>query len=108
VTYTLPDSVRALPTDPRTLTYALLTVEQEIDAERAAQGGGTAATTRELVKRSVVAVDGRAIDWAGTDPEWYDRASPKVREQATRGFIRVNRTSGKEDADFLASEAVES
>lgn len=110
VTRTIPESARALPGDPQKLTFALLTLDQEIDAGKVAEaaGGGNARLTSELTRRSVVAVDGKPIDWSGTDPEWLDRASPKVRQLAFKGFIATNRTTDDEDAAFLASETVSS
>ena len=110
LTYTIPDSARALPKDPKKLTYVLLSIEMEIDADKAAAvaGGGERNVRRELVKRAVVAVDGKPVSWEGTDPEWYDGASPKVRELAWYGFVKTNRTTNAEDAAFLGSEAVSS
>ena len=107
-TYTVPESARALAGDPRTLTYAMISLDMELDAGKVADsmGGGTNRLAIELTKRSVVAVDGKPVSWEGTDPDWFDRASPKVRELALRGFARVNRSSLKEDSDFLASEVV--
>jgi hypothetical protein len=107
-TYTIPDSARARPKDPKTLTYVLLTIDMEIDADKAsaAAGGGEKNVRRELIKRAVVAVDGRAVSWEGSDPEWFDDASPKVRELAWYGFVKVNRTTNDEDKAFLDSEDV--
>jgi hypothetical protein len=109
-TRTIPDSARQLPTDPKTLTFSILSLDQEMDATKVAEaaGGGNARLTVELTKRSVIMVDGKAIDWAGTDPEWLDRASPKVRQLAFKGFILLNRPTDDEDLSFLESEVVSS
>lgn len=108
-TFTLPDAARG-PTDPKRLTYEPISLEMELDANKVATalGGGAARLTVELTKRSVVAVDGKPVSWEGEDPEWLEKASPKAREFAFRGFARVNRTSNEDDVAFLASEVVES
>lgn len=105
VEFTFPKAMRG-PKDPTTILVAELTLEQEEDADRASSSNKSLGT--ELVKRAVVAVDGRPIDWAGEGPEWFDRASPKIREFATIAFRKVNRTTATEDEAFLASAVVKS
>lgn len=107
LTFVVPDSARKRAKDPRKLSYVELTIDMEIDADKAAAaaGGSTPATRKELVLRSVVAVDGKTVDWTGAGPSWYEEASPKIRELAWYAFVKIHRTTNAEDAAFLDSEA---
>jgi hypothetical protein len=111
-TFTIPKVARVFAGDPSTVTFAPVTAGLEISANRAAvtRGGGTdASLTLELCRRSVVAVDGKEVDWSDSgkadavSSDWIDATSPQVRLLLSRAFMQVNRPDAATEADFLAS-----
>lgn len=115
-TFKIPKAARVFGGDPATVTFAPVTAGLEIAANRAAvtRGGGTdASLTLELCRRSVVAVDGKEVDWSdsGKDgsvsSDWIDATSPQVRQLLSRAFMQTNRADAATEADFLASGDVQ-
>jgi hypothetical protein len=113
-TFTIPLASRVFPGDPTTVTFSPITARDELDASRAAlaKGGTDAALTHELVRRSVVKVDGKPVDRTGGAPQkdsvpddWINSTSPQVRSHLQDGFMVVNRPAPGAGADFLASAA---
>jgi len=108
-TYKVPETARRRATDPRTVTMVdvRLSDEEEADKVASAAGGGDLKFTNELIRRSVVEIDGKPVDWSAPGgPEWLERTSAPVRNLIKKAFARVHRSDkGDEDA-FLASESV--
>lgn len=109
-TFKVPAKCRVFPADPQTLTMVPISLQEELDAHAvvASQGKGVAALNYEMAKRSVSALDGKAIDWSGTGPEWLERASPQVRDLLVEGFAKVSRATQEDVRDFLASAVTKS
>lgn len=105
-TYTIPEKARQFPSDPKSITLSPITAGEEKDANDASDGAKTP-LAYELVKRSAVAIDGKAIDWSKGDGDWLERCSPKVRQLVFEAFSRVNRPDEDATKDFLASEKVD-
>jgi hypothetical protein len=115
-TFTIPKGSRVFPGDPTTVTFSPVTARQEIDASRAAivRGGGTdASLTFELCRRSIVAVDGKEVDWSdggktgGVDSDWIDGTSPQCRALLSIAFVRANRPLKTDEDAFLASASTD-
>lgn len=107
-TFTIPDVDRVYATDPKTVTLVPLRVSDENDAAAvamAARGSG-AMLLSELVRRSVIAVDGRQVSWDGAGAEWYEKTSPKVRKRVIAAYGRVNDPDEDATKDFLATMTV--
>jgi len=107
-TFKVPEKSRQFPTDPKSITFVPIRVQDEQDAMKVAEAKGSpAAFQPELVRRSVVAVDGRAIDWGAGDDAWFDNCSAKVRELVYKAYRKVNENEAEETAAFLASLVIE-
>ena len=110
-TFRVPESERVYDTDPTTITVSPLRVSEVLDASNVAmkaQGDGQMALSNELIRRSVVAINGKAVDWSSPlDAEWYERCGPKVRSLALRAYNKVNGPSDKGAEDFLDSETID-
>jgi len=109
-TYKVPDSKRSAAGDPHTVTLVALRVSEEIECEAlaAAKSGSEPVWLTEAIRRSVVAVDGKPIDWSSPGgPEWYERTSAPVRNLIKKAFKRVNTAGEAAERDFLGSESVE-
>lgn len=109
--FEIPESSRTYPTDPKSVTMRPLTLREEMEAEKAAaaMGGTRRAEAAELVRRMVVAVDDKPVDWGSTGPngpEWYERCSPKVRDIIAGAYLPLNVPSEEERQAFLASRRV--
>lgn len=111
-TYTIPESERAFETDPHTVTLVPLRVSEEMEAKKlaGASRGGDRDTKEvmELMRRAVVAVDGKPVDWASPlGPEWLEQCSPQVRLRVLRAYNDVHVPKEENDADFFGSRIVE-
>lgn len=105
-TYKFPESVRQLPTDPKTVTLQLVLLGQQQEAEKAAAAKGTSPVW-ETLKYSLVAVDDRVLGWDGAAKEVFlEGLSPKLRTQIALAFSRLHNPTDKEDADFFGSMTV--
>jgi hypothetical protein len=106
--YSIPEKSRQFPTDPKSVTFVPLRVEDEQDALKVAEAkGSTRSFQAELVRRSVVALDGKTINWEKGDDAWLERVSPKVRELIYIGYRKANENADEEKAAFLAGEEIE-
>lgn len=99
--FKIPDTARQFETDPHSLTLRPCTADEERQASEVAMGS-KAPLPFELLRRSVCEVDDKPVDWGTADPEWLERASPKVRELAYRAFVRVNQPTQEEADGFFA------
>lgn len=106
--FTIPEKSRQFPTDPKSITFVPIRVEDEQDALKVAEAKGSPRSFQtELVRRSVVAVDGKPIDWSKGDDSWLEKASPKVREFVYLGYRKVNENEAEEKDAFLGSLEIE-
>lgn len=108
-TFEVPPKARLYETDPFQLTLTPLRVSDDLEATAIAAVSGYNAATLQLeqLRRSVVAVDGKPVDWSQPGgAEWIERTSPAVRELAIKAYNKIH-TPAKDDADaFLASMKV--
>lgn len=103
--FTIPEKARQFPTDPAGITMRPITAAEERKANEVADGTGSP-LAYELVRASVCEVDGKPIDWNTTDPEWLERASPKVRQLVFEAFAKVNRPAEEDTKAFLESQEI--
>jgi len=101
-TFTIPDGARIFPdSDPTSVVMQAYTMGQEIDAARAANATGAAqALEYELVRRSVIKVNGKAADQGG---DWLDKCSPPVLRLLCRALNKINFPSEADGKAFLDS-----
>ena len=109
-TFPIPPGVREWDSDPKTVTMVALTVREEIEANKVADGRGTGdvGLSYELLRRSVVAKDGKPIDPTGTDLDWVEGTSPKCRSLLLQAVLRMNRVSREDSDAFFKGAVVES
>lgn len=104
--FTIPESCRVLPSDPKTVVLQLITVAEEGLANKAAtaQGGQFA---YEALKHSIYSADGRPITWesAGKD-HFLEGCSSKSRNLLLRAFERIHVPQPQESEDFFASQKI--
>lgn len=104
--FTIPESARAFPSDPHQFIIVPITVSEEKQANEVAEGTKSPLIF-ELIKHAVVELDGRPLSWNGTERDWIDRASPKVRELVFAAFAKVNKPDADEMKSFLDSLKME-
>ena len=104
VTYTIPEAFRQFETDPKAVTMRPLSVREEIQAAKAARLTEVPDTALpyELLRASVVKLNGEQIDWSTSAPQWVEACSPKCREMLMKAFLRLNR-NGEGDKAAEAS-----
>lgn len=104
--FKIPEGARAFPeSDIHEFKIRAYTLAQEIDASRAAalSGGSEVAMNTELVRRSVVEIDGKPP----ASLDWLDEQSPAVRVYLAMALnLATNMKKGDTEA-FLASKSVE-
>jgi hypothetical protein len=99
--------VREFPTDPHTITLRQLTYAEETQAFAAAEARKTS-FNYEGAMRSVVAADGKPINWINNEKEiFFSGLSNKVRDLVIRAFAKVALPTVGEAQDFLASEVID-
>ncbi len=106
VTYKIDDSIRLFETDPKAVSLRPISVREELDANAivTSKKGGADQLVIEIVRKSVFKVNGKDVDWSTPDPEWVERASPKVLNLITEAVLRLNRPSKEETDLFFKSE----
>lgn len=109
--FTIPEQDRVYPTDPKMVTLVHVRIRDELDAAKisGAQGTGVSGTLVELVRRSVVEIDGKPVDWgAPGGAEWLERASPPARARIMDAYHEVHAPPSGEEGKkaFLASKKV--
>lgn len=102
-TRTVPPSARQWKTDPSKIKIRSWTVGQEMDAQAAADAGGTRLEF-EIAQRCVVEVDGKPVD-QGT-PDLVTRWSPKMRMLLMRMVNKIAMPTEEESKSFDESEEV--
>jgi len=108
--FVVPESERVFEHDPHKLTLVPLRVGEELEAGEIAtkaKGDANIAFMNEQVRRSVVAIDDKPVNWAGADAEWLERCGPKIRALARHACSLVNAPSASGSSDFLASVQIE-
>lgn len=110
-TFTIPEEERVYLTDPHTFTVTHTRVSDEIEAGKIARalGGAEDLVLLEKVRRSVVEVDGKPVDWgAPGGAEWIERCSPQAREFVLLGYQAAHslKKGSVSRAAFLASMQV--
>lgn len=115
VTRTIPEAARQFESDPHEVTMRPLSVREEMDAAKMARLKDVpdAALPFELLRQSVIKIDGKPVSWDDDSTNWVEATSPKCRELLMKGFLTLNRLGeSKEDkqaeADFFASTAISS
>ena len=106
-TFTVPEACRINPDDPATLTMVPITLGEEQMALKAHNAGGLP-LMYELAKMSLVAVDGRPLDWAGGARDTFlEKVSPPIRQLIQSAWAKVNVPAKEADEAFLASMRTE-
>jgi hypothetical protein len=100
--FTVPEQARQFPTDPKSFSMRPITANEERRANEVAEGAKTP-LAYELLRQAVHEIDGQAVDWNTSGPEWVERCGPKVRQLAFEAFARVNRPDESDTNAFLAS-----
>ena len=102
-TFTVPPASRDLDRDPATFALREIGYEEMMLATKVAKGDKFK-TTAELVKIALHQVDGRPVNHAEAEGEFYwSKWSTKVKILAVQGYGAVNSTSDAEDDAFLSS-----
>lgn len=103
-TFTFPDEVRELPSDPKTIVLRQLTFGEEQQALEAATANKTSFVL-EGAMRSVLKADNKDITWESNGKEiFFSGLSNKVRDLVVRAFSKVSLPDPKVIDDFFASE----
>lgn len=100
-TYKVPESEREWQNDPKSITFRSFTVLTEMDAYNAADM--TVGVAYELAQRSVIKLDGQAVD-QGLD--LMTRCSPKVRQLIVKAINKLFMPSEEGTKAFLESVEV--
>lgn len=100
---TIPKSARQWATDPTTIKIRSWTVGQEMDAQAAADAGGTRLEF-EIFQRCVIEVDGQPVDQGS--PDIATRCSPRVRMFLMRMVNKIVMPTEEENRLFDESEEV--
>lgn len=101
--FTIPDSERAWPTDPKQIVMREVTVAEEQLASVAASGQGIK-YVYEAIKHSIIGADGKTIGWdAGGKELFLEGCSPKVRDLLTKAYHRLHLPKDESVVDFLGS-----
>lgn len=109
-TFPIPESDRLYSTDPKSVTMVPLRISQEQDALKASRAatGSESGYLNEALRRCVVAIDGKPVNWNEGGAEWLEKCSPKVRSRLrTTAFDHIHMPDPAADADFLAQVQVE-
>ena len=90
----------------KTISLVELTANEELMAAKRARND-QAATMYELVKASVVAVDGKPLTLSdGTVDTWMDQANPKLRTLVTQAYNSLHTIQEADAMVFLKSRRV--
>lgn len=101
--FTIPESERDYPSDPRTVTFQLISIAEENMANQAAESTKNP-FAYEALKHAVVAANGSPVTWdAGAKERFIEGCSAKVRTLLLRAFERLHAPSAKGSDDFFAS-----
>lgn len=103
-TFDVPEDSRVYETDPKTITFVPIRVRDEQDAVKLAETGKNLGD--ELLRRSVVALDDKPVDWNTGGDGWIERVSPKTLELARLGYQDVNENRPSAKVGFLGSKRV--
>lgn len=107
-TFTIPPGSRLFDTDPTTVTFVPITVDEELIAVKTAKANGSAGASQELIKITLVAADGKELDWgSGARDSLYEKASPPVRQHIIEAWTKVNTPPEEASKAFLGSMRVE-
>lgn len=105
-TFTFPASVRQYAEDPKTVSFTILDVGQEMHGNKLMEASD--GNIWKKIALAIVKFDGRPCNWAtGEIDARIEKMSPKAREQLTAGFMKLHRSTEKEDKDFLESMVAE-
>lgn len=105
--YTIPESARAFPTDPKQVVFKMVTSIEEEQALATAGGVFGLKFYNELTKHSIVAADGRPVTWENDGKEaFFEACSPKVRDLLMKTYKKLNMASDKEEEDFFGSQEI--
>lgn len=106
-TFAIPESARLSPDDPRKVTLVPVTLAEELMAQKAAEASKSP-VGYELAKMSIIAVDGKPLDWAsGARETFLETVSAPVRQLVMAAYVRVNNPAPEAEKDFLASMLTE-
>jgi hypothetical protein len=103
--FTIPPNVRG-PNDPSTVVLLELTSGQEETAAKiAGDDSSTLRLASEMCKLALYKVDGRLVDHANAEAEFYwARWSTKVRRLIQSAIGKIHNTTKEEDDAFFASQ----
>lgn len=106
-TFKVPESARLFPEDPTSVTLVPVTIEEEQMALKTSEANKTP-LGHELAKMSVVAANGKALDWAGGERDsFFGKCSPPVRQLLMTAWSNVNVPKKEIEDDFLASRVMD-
>lgn len=106
-TFKVPESARLSQDDPTSVTLVPVTIEEEQMALRASEANKTP-LGHELAKMSLVAANGKVLDWAnGERDALFGKCSPQVRQLVLTAWSNVNVPKPEVEQDFLASRQME-
>lgn len=104
--FDVPETARMYPEDPRKVVMVPLRVSDDLEASAIAQARSfnAAVLTLEQIRRSVVAIDGKQIDWAVPGgAEWIERTSPPLRDLLIKAYNKIHTAPEDASKAFLAS-----
>ena len=100
--FKIPKKDRKWEGDPTTFKIRQYTVSQELDALRVAKSG--VQLEYELIQRTVVEIDGKAVDQG---LNFLDAFSPPVRKRFQMALNHINAPDADEDEVFLKGEGTD-
>lgn len=103
-TFTVPSY---LDLEIKTVGLVELTAQEEMLAGKKSKGAGIEKLGHELMKLSLVEIDGEKISRAdGSDEKIWNRLSPQARELVATAFSSLHRLPDEAAPDFLKSRQV--
>lgn len=104
--FSIPETARQWPTDPRIVIFREITVSDEMHAAEIAGGVGFK-FAYESLKAAIVEVDGKAITaMAGERETFIEGCSPKVRDLLLKAHNKLHSPDPGDGDAFLASMTV--
>lgn len=104
-TFRMPLRSRILPTDPESITLKLLTLEEELQGNKLVE---SSKNLLEKVALALVAVNGRAVNWAsGSVDTLVGSWSPPCRQLLIAAYTSIHLPNDEDTTSFLATVMTE-
>jgi hypothetical protein len=105
--FDIPASAQTKDTDPTQITLVELSADDERMARKIG-GADPAKQAEELVKLSLYAVNGKAVNQAEAEADFYwERFGAKMRHLMLLAFTRTHATTDQEEESFFGSMRTE-